>query len=116
METRPVFRVRLGRRRGEVSSLGMILNMPRGNPSPKLAITVDPEVHAGILSAAAREGVSVSAWMTAAARETLQRRAGLAAIAEWEKQHEPFRLEEMEEARSTVRSQLRAGRKIRRPA
>ena len=43
--------------------------MPRGNPSPKLAITVDPDVHENILSAAARDGVSVSAWMTMAARE-----------------------------------------------
>ena len=61
--------------------------MPRGNPSPKLAITIDPDVHENILAAAARDGVSVSAWMTAAAREALQRRAGLAAVALWEKQH-----------------------------
>ena len=59
--------------------------MPRGNPSPKLAITVDPEVHRKILAAAAGDGVSVSAWMTRAAREPLQRRAGLAAVAAWEK-------------------------------
>jgi hypothetical protein len=36
--------------------------MPRGNPSPKLAITVDPDIHENILAAAARDGVSVSAW------------------------------------------------------
>lgn len=61
--------------------------MPRGNPSPKLAITIDPEVHRKILAAAARDNVSVSAWMTRAAREAMQRRAGLAAVTEWEKQH-----------------------------
>jgi hypothetical protein len=61
--------------------------MPRGNPSPKLAITIDPDVHANILAAAARDGLSVSAWMTIAAREALRRRAGLAAVALWEKQH-----------------------------
>ena len=55
--------------------------MPRGNPSPKLAITIDPAVHESIQAAAARDGVSISAWMTNAAREALQRRAGLAAIA-----------------------------------
>lgn len=33
--------------------------MPRGNPSPKLAISVDPDVHAGVLAAAAAEGVRV---------------------------------------------------------
>jgi hypothetical protein len=90
--------------------------MPRGNPSPKLAITVDPDVHEEILRAAARDGVSVSAWMTTAAREALQRRAGLAAIAEWEKQHGRLTAEEMNEARRNVRAQLRTSRAVRRPA
>ena len=58
--------------------------MPRGHPSPKLAITVDPDVHAGVVAASAAEGVSVSAWMTAAARQALRLRDGLAAVAEWE--------------------------------
>jgi hypothetical protein len=90
--------------------------MPRGNPSPKLAITIDPEVHEKIVAAAAHDGVSLSAWMTSAAREALQRRAGLAAVAEWEKQHGPFRAEEMDEARRSVRAQLRTARTFRRPA
>ena len=90
--------------------------MPRGNPSPKLAITVDPEVHKNVQAAAAREGVSVSAWMTNAAREALQRRAGLAAVASWEKQHGRFTAEEMTEAHRRVQAQLRASRSVRRPA
>ena len=90
--------------------------MPRGNPSPKLAITIDPEVHDKILAAAAREGVSVYAWMTSAAREALRRRAGLTAVADWEKQHGPFSAEEMDEARRSVRAQLRTARAFRRPA
>ena len=90
--------------------------MPRGNPSPKLAITIDPEVHDKVLAAAAREGVSVSAWMTGAARELLQRRAGLAAVAAWEKEHGRFSAEEMDAARRSVASQLRASRKVRRRA
>jgi hypothetical protein len=90
--------------------------MPRGNPSPKLAITVDPEIHENILAAAARDGVSVSAWMTVAAREALQRRAGLAAVALWERQHGRFTTEEMDEARRSVRAQLRPRRGGRRPA
>jgi hypothetical protein len=81
--------------------------MPRGNPAPKLAITVDREVHENILAAAGREGLSVSAWITVAAREALQRRAGLAAIAQWEKQHGHFSAEELNDARRTVRAQLR---------
>ena len=90
--------------------------MPRGNPSPKLAITIDPKVHEKILAAAARDGVSVSAWMTNAAREALQRRAGLAAIAEWEKHNGSFSAEEMDEARRSVREQLRRSRTVRRSA
>jgi hypothetical protein len=73
--------------------------MPRGNPSPKLAITVDPDVHAQILAAAAAEGISVSAWMTAAARRALIVRDGLAAVAEWEAEHGAFTREELEAAR-----------------
>ena len=81
--------------------------MPRGNPSPKLAITVDPDIHKNILAAATRDGVSVSAWMTVAAREALQRRAGLAAVVQWEKQHGRLTPEEMDEARRTVLAQQR---------
>jgi len=90
--------------------------MPRGNPSPKLAITLDPDIHKSVLAAAARDGVSVSAWMTAAARQALQRRAGLAAVALWEKQHGRFTTEEMNEARRSVRAQFRTSRMVRRSA
>ena len=85
--------------------------MPRGNPSPKLAITIDPDVHENVLAAAARDGLTVSAWMTNAAREALQRRAGLAAVAQWEKQHGRFTAEEMNEARRNVQAQLRTARR-----
>ena len=90
--------------------------MPRGNPSPKLAITVDPDVHKSILAAAAKEGVSLSAWMTEAARDALKIRTGLAAVAEWEKEHGAFTKEELNEARRRVRAQLRTPRTVRRPA
>ena len=88
--------------------------MPRGNPSPKLAITVDPDVYRNILSAAAQDKVSVSAWITIAAREALHRRAGLAAVAQWEKQHGRFTAEEMEEARRNGQAQFQAPRKVLR--
>ena len=68
--------------------------MPRGNPSPKLAITVDPDVHAALTAAAAAEGVSVSAWMTEAARRRLVIEDGLAAVAEWQAEHGAFTEEE----------------------
>lgn len=89
--------------------------MRRGNPSPKLAITIDPDIHENVVAAAARERVSVSAWITTAARQALQRPEGLAAVALWEKQHGRFTAEEMNEARRNVRAQLRRSRTARRP-
>ena len=81
--------------------------MPRGKPSPKLAITVDPDVHAQVVAAAAREGVSISAWMTAAARRALLLRDGLLAVAEWEREHGALTEAELEVARSRVADELR---------
>jgi hypothetical protein len=86
--------------------------MPRGKPSPKLAITVDPDVHAQIIAAAAAEGLSVSAWMTAAARRALIVRDGLAAVAEWEAEHGALTREELEAARQRAGT----GQPERRPA
>lgn len=97
--------------------------LPRSYPAlgssraARAEITVDPEIHESILAAATCEGVSVSAWMTDAAREALQRRAGLAAVALWEKRHGPFTEAEMDEARRSVRAQLlRTPRRARRSA
>ena len=87
--------------------------MPRGNPSPKLAITIDPDVHAQVLAAAAADGVSVSAWLTEAARRALKVRDGLAAVAEWEAEHGAFTEAELSAARERV---LHADRTRRRPA
>jgi hypothetical protein len=57
--------------------------MPRGNPAIKLAITVDSDVHAAVAAAAEAEHVSVSKWITDAARDALRVRRGLAAVALW---------------------------------
>lgn len=76
--------------------------MPRGNPSPKLAITVDPDVYTDVVAAAAAEGVSVSAWMTAAARRALSIKDGLVAVSEWEAEHGAFTDAEMAAARRRV--------------
>jgi hypothetical protein len=87
--------------------------MPRGKPSPKLAITVDPDVHRQVLDAAAAQGVSVSAWMTAAARRALRREDGLAAVREWEAQHGRLTDDEMVEARRRVRGAGGTARRTR---
>jgi hypothetical protein len=82
--------------------------VPRGNPSPKLAITVDPAVHERVLAAAAAEGVSVSAWLTEAARRALLVADGRAAIAEWEAEHGPLTAAEMAAARRRVAREIAA--------
>ena len=89
--------------------------MPRGRPSPKLAITVDPDVHEGVVAAAAAAGVSVSAWMTTAARRALLISDGLQAIAEWEGEHGAFSDAELAAAHGRVAEQARASAE-RRPA
>jgi hypothetical protein len=76
--------------------------VPRGNPSPKLAITVDPEVHSGVVAAAQAEGVSVSAWMTRAARQALKLGDGLLAITAWEGEHGALTEEELAAARRRI--------------
>jgi hypothetical protein len=76
--------------------------MPRGAPALKLAISVDREVHAKVVRAARAEHTSVSAWMTAAARQALLVRDGLAATAEWEKDHGELSLAELDDARRRV--------------
>lgn len=92
-----------------------LLSVPRGNPSPKIAITVDPDVHAQIVEAAATDGVSVSAWITQAARHALKLRDGRAAIAEWEAEHGAFTDEELAAARREIAEAETAAR-MRRSA
>jgi hypothetical protein len=82
--------------------------MPRGRPSPKLAITVDADVHEQVIGAAAEDGISVSAWMTRAARRALLVRDGLLAVTEWENEHGPFSEAELEAARRRVTDDVAA--------
>ena len=88
--------------------------MPRGRPSPKLAITVDPDVHAGVVAAASEEGLSVSAWMTNAARRALLVRDGLKAVEEWEAEKGPLTEKELADAQRRVAEEFR--KEGRRPA
>jgi hypothetical protein len=87
--------------------------MPRGNPAAKLAISVARDVHAKVLRAAESEGMSVSAWMTAAARRALLLRDGLLAVNEWEAEHGALTQAELDAARRRVagRSRRERGRK-----
>jgi hypothetical protein len=76
--------------------------VPRGSPAAKLAISVDRHIHAKVVDAAHAEGVSVSAWMTEAARQALRVREGLSAVAEWEAEHGAFTARELQAARRRV--------------
>ena len=84
----------------------------------KLAITVASDVHAEVVRAASEQGVSVSAWMTEAARRALRVRDGLVAVDEWEAEHGVFTESEMASARERVSSKhggrRRSGRQRRR--
>lgn len=76
-----------------------------------MAITVDPDVHAGIVAAAAADGISVSAWMTEAARRALVIRDGLSAVAEWESRQGALTAEELDAARKRLTSRVRRTRR-----
>jgi hypothetical protein len=88
--------------------------MPRGNPAVKLAISMDADVHSEVLDAAEAEGLSVSAWMTAAARRALRLRDGLAAVAEWERAHGALTTQELATARRRLVTPQRRPRRVRR--
>jgi hypothetical protein len=88
--------------------------MPPGNPSQKLAITIAANVRAQVLAPAARRGLSVSAWMTDAARLALKVRDGLAAVAEWETEHGALTEAELKAARRRLVSFRRPRRALRR--
>jgi hypothetical protein len=76
--------------------------MGRGSPAVKLAITVAKDVHTEVLRAATAEHVSISAWMTRAARRALQIQDGLVAVAEWEADQGAFSAQELAAARARV--------------
>lgn len=74
-------------------------------------------MHAKVIKAAAEDKMSVSAWMTAAARQAIRLREGLAAVAEWEAEHGAFSEEELAAARARVMSgATKTRRRTRRTA
>lgn len=84
--------------------------MPRGAPARKLAISVDQDVHAKVLKAAAEDRVSVSAWLTEAAQRAIRSREGLAAVAAWEAEYGAFTDQELAAARMAVATEITSRR------
>jgi hypothetical protein len=74
---------------------------------------VDPDVAEQVVVAAAQDGMSVSAWMTAAARSALLVRDGLLAVAEWEQEQGSLTEVELEAARKRVADELRSSTRRR---
>jgi hypothetical protein len=53
----------------------------------KVSVALDGSVADAAASSAERQGLSLSAWLTLAARNALAIEAGLAAVASWEAEH-----------------------------
>ena len=68
----------------------------------KLSVALDESVADGVAQAAARAGVSVSAWLNHAAEHELAIEAGLDAVREWEADHGALTADELAEADSLL--------------
>src|SRR5579872_7471220 len=69
----------------------------------KRSVSIPPDLDAQIEAAAAEAGMTYSAWLAATARQEFTIRAGLEAVAEFEREHGAFSSEEMAEAEQWVR-------------
>ena len=72
----------------------------------KRSISLPPDLDAQIESAAALEGISVSAWIAEMATRRLRLDGGRQVIEDWEAEHGAFTLEERAEARAWALSLL----------
>lgn len=61
----------------------------------KLSVALDESVATEAANAAERHGVSLSAWLNAAAERALVVETGLAGVAEWEAEHGALTAEEL---------------------
>jgi len=68
----------------------------------KLSIALEQDVARAAREAAEREGLSLSAWVNAAAREALAIEDGLAAVAEYEAENGPISAEALAAARAAL--------------
>jgi hypothetical protein len=64
-------------------------------PVSKRTVSLDSTVATRVAAAAAEDGVSFSAWLSAAAEHSLLIRDGLRGVAEWEQENGPLTAEEI---------------------
>jgi hypothetical protein len=80
----------------------------------KRSISVPPDLDAQILTEAARDGMTYSAWLTATARKELRIRAGLSAVAEVERELGRFTDEELADAEGWAKETIERSRRAAR--
>ena len=68
----------------------------------RLSVTMPPELGEGVRQAAARQGTSVSAWLSEAAADRLRNELLGAALDAWEAGDRPFTEAELEAAASRL--------------
>ncbi|MEY2432483.1 MAG: hypothetical protein QOC92_2208 [Acidimicrobiaceae bacterium] len=82
----------------------------------KLSVALDDHVAEAASVSAERRGLSLSAWLNEAAARALVLEDGLAAVAEWEKQHGRLTEDELASADSVVDRVLARKPRARRSA
>src|SRR5260370_18338374 len=68
----------------------------------RFSVTMPPELGEGVRQAAARQGTSVSTWLTEAAADKLRNELLGAALDQWEAEAGPFTADELDEAASRL--------------
>lgn len=75
----------------------------------RLSVTMAPEIGSAVREAAAREGTSVSTWLTAAAAQRLRNDLLGAALDQWEAEEGPFSDQELNAAVAALSATRRRG-------
>lgn len=75
----------------------------------RLSVTMPPEIGAAVRDAAARQGISVSNWLAAAAAQRLRNELLGAALDQWEAEDGPFSDEELNAAATALGAAKRRG-------
>lgn len=75
----------------------------------RFSVTMPPEIGAAVRDAAARQGISVSNWLAAAAAQRLRNELLGAALDRWEAEAGPFSDEELDAAAAALSATRRRG-------
>jgi hypothetical protein len=76
----------------------------------RFSVTMDPHLGAAVRDAAARQGVSVSAWLAKAASDSLRNELLSHALDRWEQEEGPFGEDELDAAAAALGLKAGVGR------